>query len=222
MGQTHPQSTVALRLFGFPWASRSRRHHLTCCESLPRPGFGSLLDREDCPPTSFSRSLRALLLFPPLLQPFGIAARPCGPPWRDSNPPCKMHGRVSSPWMKSALLALSLYQNQWHGDVFCEFCVLLKARGKLQCQPQAQTRCNAKKNVRFKKNYKTDLRDMRKRRITAQQGILGGSAVGCPLNGSEKAWPMEGHYRVSHSIFNSNKQYIIGFPVSSPSALIQR
>ena len=35
-----------------------------------------------------------------------------------------------------------------------------------------------------------------RRRITAQQGILGGSVVGCPLNGREKAWPMEGHYRV--------------------------
>ena len=32
--------------------------------------------------------------------------------------------------------------------------------------------------------------------ITAQQGFLGGSAVGCPLNGREKAWLMEGHYRV--------------------------
>ena len=32
--------------------------------------------------------------------------------------------------------------------------------------------------------------------ITAQQGILGGSVVGCPLNGRGEAWPMEGHYRV--------------------------
>jgi len=33
------------------------------------------------------------------------------------------------------------------------------------------------------------------------QRILGGSVVGCPLKGRGKAWPMEGHYRVS-SLFS--------------------
>jgi len=39
-------------------------------------------------------------------------------------------------------------------------------------------------------------------KITAQKGILGGSVVGCPLNGREKARPMEGHYRVP-SLFST-------------------
>jgi hypothetical protein len=33
---------------------------------------------------------------------------------------------------KSGVLTLAWYQKQWH-VMFCDFCVLQKARGKLQC-----------------------------------------------------------------------------------------
>ena len=104
-----------------------------------------------------------------------------------------------------------------HGSVVspCEDCVLRGWNAKVPvgspvsfpkrsnpawrlAAPPSPCRINAKSKHRINGERAgsakpaTELR----RRITAQQGILGGSVVGCPLNGREKAWPMEGHYRV--------------------------
>jgi len=53
-------------------------------------------------------------------------------------------------------------------------------------------------NESHQQSQATELR----RRTTAQKGMLGGSVVGCPLKGREKAWPMEGHCRVP-SLFST-------------------
>ena len=49
-----------------------------------------------------------------------------------------------------------------------------------------------------------------------QPGILGGSAVGCPLNGREKAWPMEGYYRVPSLFSKRSNQALRPGPPPKP------
>ena len=72
------------------------------------------------------------------------------------------------------------------------------------CCPRAGTRWRTFRTQRYSKV------SQKRQRITAQEGILGGSVVGCPLNGREKAWRMEGHYRVP-SLFSKRSN-----PASRP------
>ena len=50
------------------------------------------------------------------------------------------------------------------------------------------------------------------------KGILGGSVVGCPLKGREKAWPMEGHIRVPSLFSKRSNQALRPGPPLKPSS----